>query len=206
MDDTVELDLASKEVEPSLGQVLKNMDQALVDKDGIKPSEAWDFREMVRAKYQLPDSGLRLIDPVEYIRRVERLLKDKKITIRPGHEFQPFFNENPETEAVNFKASVFRDATVVLGGDAESSLAKKARLLAHEAVHALQNFFYPRMPLETKEKEAYYYELLTPQSILMFKSDPEGFYGAVNETFDLLIKLSVSVDKKLNGDVASGGK
>lgn len=206
MDKPTELELTSKEVESSLDQVLKIMDQALADKDGIKPSEAWEFREMVRTKYQLPDSGLRFVDPAEYIRQVELLLKDKKITIRSGHEFQSFFNENPEAEAVNFKASVFRDATVVHGGGAESSLAKRARLLAHEAVHALQNFFYPRMPLETKEKEAYYYELLTPQSILMFKNDPEGFYGAVNDTFELFIKLSVAVDKRLGKDVASEGK
>lgn len=90
------------------------MDQALADKDGIKPSQAWRYREEVRAKYGLPESGLRYDDPRDYMRRMKELLKEMGVNARPTHEFQPFFKKHPAS-AVTFNDSVFGDAVIVTG-------------------------------------------------------------------------------------------
>ncbi len=195
---------ASNEIEsnPRLDQILQEMDKKFEGKEGLKPSQAWEYKQQVIAKYQLPENDRISIDPTSYIHNVEALLKDNNIQVRPKHEFQNFFNENPTARAVNFEPNVFRDSTVVVANASENNfkqLKKRAKDLSHEAVHALQDIRYPSMPYEEKEREAYYYECLTPEMIIRYKDNPEELFAVLDD----LIDMSVTVDQKTGATVDS---
>lgn len=184
---------------PDLNQILLEMDEAIDWDPGPKPSEIWRYREEIRTKYGLPET----INPHEYIKQVERLLKKEGISVRPKREFQKFFEENPEATAFNNPASVFRDAAVVVSdasGDNFDLLIKRAQNLGHEAVHALQDRHYPRMPLEKKEREAYTYVHITPFSIEHFKNTPGDFWDYIHgpDGLESRIKQSTQVDERLD--------
>jgi hypothetical protein len=180
--------------------VITQLDKALEGKEGIKPSEAWEFRERVRAKYKLPESGYRWSDPVRYIGEMETLLREEKIDIRNKHEFEKFFKENPNAGGVAWPKSVFRDPTIAVQAASESdwfALRAKANQLAHEGVHGFQFKLYPGMPDELAEREAYYYQMLTPQQILQYRDDPEYIYHWINEDMENKIQSSVEINKRI---------
>lgn len=190
---------------PNINQILLEMDNALDWSPGPRPSEIWRFREQVKTKYGLPDL---LGNPVEYMRQVERILKEQGVSVRPKHEFEPFFKENPEASGVNFSASVFREATVVIkdaSGDDINQLVDRAKHLGHEAVHALQTKRFPRMPFEEMEREAYYYQLFTLGLILYLKDRPGDLYDYIHhmDGIEDRIKLSTRVDNRLDPRLSS---
>lgn len=180
--------------------VIAQLDKALEDKEGIKPSEAWEFRERVRTKYKLPESGYRWNDPARYIGEMETLFREEKIDVRNKHEFEKFFKENPNAGGVAWPRSVFRDSTVAVQATPESdwfALRARANQLAHEGVHGFQFKRFPGMPDELAEREAYYYQMLTPQQILQFRDDPEFIYHWINEDMENKIQSSVEINKRI---------
>lgn len=199
---TVEPAELSKEAQPGIEQILHS-----IDKNSKSPKlvDAWRFRQEVMAKYQLPEPGLRVTNPAGYIDIMEKLLKERGVQIRDKHEFIPFFEENPEAGAVALEPNVFRDNTVVIStanGNDLKRLRARAADLAHEAVHALQHIYYPRMPARETEKEAYYYSSLTPQLIEKYKNDPDFLQTAL-KTLEENIDISVRTDQRINGEVNS---
>ena len=165
----------------SLEDILKEADEKSEGSQGIKVSEAWRYREAVRVKYGLPECGYRWEDPIRYISEAEGLLKENGVQVRGKHEFSTFFKENPGAIALHSGPNVFRDSTV-----------------AHESVHAFQDIKYPRMPDEEAEREAFYYQMLTPQQIVSHKDDPEFLYSLVNDVIEGNVQCSVSIDQKIN--------
>lgn len=180
--------------------------------NGIKPSEFWKFREEVRAKYALPESGTRWENPVPYIREIEQLAKENGIDIRPKHEFSTYFKEKPDAGAVAFSPDVFRKATLVVKEFTEGytdedwfALRARANQLAHEIVHALQYIKYPSMPDDIGEYEAYAYQRFTPVDILRLKDDPEYIASIVNEEIPRAVSSSVNIANNSNNlNIATG--
>lgn len=184
----------------SLEELIQSLDKAVEGKPGIKPSEAWRYREEVRAKYRLPECEYLFEDPVRYIQTMEAFLKREGVKVRNKHEFSIFFKENPKAEAVSSGSSVFRDSTVVVSSASETDwfgLRARAKQLSHESVHALQQKHYPRMPNDVAEKEAFYYQMLTPQTFFKYKDDPDFIMHFINKVIETNIKGSVKIDNKI---------
>ncbi len=184
-----------------ISTILKKADKAVEGTDRIKPSDAWEYRETVRRKYDLPECGYLTRDPVGFIHTIEAFLKKHKVKIRPTHEFQPFFEEYPGAGAWTLiQPSTFRENTVVVpqaSAENRTELIKRVRHLAHEAVHALQFIRYPTMPLGEFEREAYYYEQFTPLLILTFQDAPELLTNRL-EDLEKKIQGSVEIDRKID--------
>ncbi|MBI2599323.1 hypothetical protein HYW43_00175 [Candidatus Daviesbacteria bacterium] len=192
------------EVESQLSfeEVIQSLDKAVEGKPGVKPSEAWRYREEVRAKYGLPECAYLFEDPVRYIQTIEAFLKDNEVSLRDKHEFASFFKENPNAIAVNFGSNVFRDSTVVAQQTSDSNwfgLRARANQLAHESVHAIQDKRYHGMPSEVAEKEAFYYQMLSPQTFLKYRDDPDFVMYYINDVIENNIKSSVGIDNKISG-------
>lgn len=184
----------------SIEVVVKELDKTVEGKPGIKPSEAWQYREEVKAKYGLPENDYMWDDPVRYINEMETLLKEKGVNVRYKHEFETFFRENPTAEALTSGPSAFSDARVIVQGARDDdwlALRARAKQLSHEGVHGLQAKKYPRMPEDIAEKEAYYYQILTPQWFMRNQDDPEFVMTWINEDMEKWIQGSVETDTKL---------
>ncbi len=166
---------AQHENSESLDQILVELDKRH-NSSGMKPSEAWQYRETIRIKYGLPECGYRWNDPLRYIGEIETFLKSNGVTIRPKHEFQNFFAENSDSGALTSGPSVFRDLTIIVQGESDDwyKLRARANQLAHESVHAMQNIKYPSMTNEEAEREAYFYQMLTPQELIEAANKSEG--------------------------------
>ncbi len=192
----------SQEAKPNIEQVVNQLDKILEGRDGIKFSEAWKYREEIRAKYGLPECGYRWEDPIRYIEEIESFLKKNGVRVRDKHEFSNFFKENPTATALHSGPNVFRDSTVVVQSASDGEwfrLRARANQLSHESVHALQAAKYPIMPNEEAEKEAYYYQMFTPQLILQYKDDPNLLFEWINGVIERNINSSTAVDKEING-------
>lgn len=182
--------------------VIQELDKVLNERQGIKVSEAWKYREEVRAKYGLPECGYRWEDPTGYIKVIENFLKKNCVQVRSKHEFMAFFRENSIAQALHTGPNVFRDSTVVIQNASDSNwfqLRARASQLAHESVHAFQAVLYPRMPDEEAEKEAFYYQMITPQQILKYKDDPNFLFDYINDVIKRSIRNAVKIDQKLSG-------
>ena len=191
------------EAEPtnSLKDILINLDEKLKDKEGIKPSQAWRYREEVKAKYHLPECGYMWSDPERYIKEAEKYAKAHGIQIRPKHEFQGYFGmeEHRDAEAVSLSENVFRNNTVVVARASQSDwygLRRRAKQFAHELVHAIQGEKYPRMPLEKAEREAYYYQMLTPHFFIKHRDNPDFVSHYLNTVIPRGIKSSCEIARK----------
>lgn len=192
----------NQESKPSIESIVDELDEILDGRKGIKPSEAWRYREEVRIKYGLPECGYRWENPVRYIEAMESFLKKNGVLVRDKHEFSTFFRENPTATALHSGPNVFRDSTVVVQGASDGEwfrLRARANQLAHESVHTLQASKYPSMPDEEAEKEAYYYQMLTPQQILKYKDDPNFLFEWINGVLESNINSSTAIDKEING-------
>ncbi|MDP2672127.1 MAG: hypothetical protein Q8O68_01300 [Candidatus Daviesbacteria bacterium] len=189
------------EAQLSLEELIQSLDKAVEGKPGIKPSDAWRYREEVRTKYGLPECGYSFEDPLRYIQAIEAFLKENRVEIRNKHDFSTFFKENPKAEAVSSGPGVFRNSTVVVGAASDTDwfgLRTRAKQLSHESVHALQDKRYPEMPIDVAEKEAFYYQMLTPQTFLRYKDDPAFLMHFINGVVETSIKSSVEIDKKIS--------
>lgn len=183
-----------------LESILIELDTALEGKPGIKPSDAWRYREEVRAKYGLPECGYRWQNPNRYIQEIEAFLQQQGVEVRGKHEFARFFEEIREAQAIVSGPNVFRNPTVVVEDAAENDwfkLRARANQLAHEGVHALQNIKYPSMTDDIAEKEAYYYQMLTPEHIIRYRHQPESIHIWINNVIEKSISKSIRVNEAL---------
>lgn len=183
----------------TLTELLRELDSK-VSEGSIKPSQAWEYREQVRAKYSLPDSSYRHSNPRGFIAEIEKLARKNGVQVRPKHEFSQFFDEHLAGN-VAFEESVFRKQTLVADtpGDVESrdKLGTKAAAFAHEIVHNLQEQRYPRMPNEEREKEAYHYQYVDEVLFRRYREDPQKLEFVLNEHIPAMIKASVATNERI---------
>lgn len=136
----------------------------------------------IRAKYHLPDLDMKTIAPSEYEGALRNIAKKEGVEIRGTHEFSAFFNEYPYAAAVHLG-----EGRIAVDVEREGSLKSYQSGLAmfeHELVHALQDKYSPRMPIELMEYEAY----IANGNMDGLKNDPE----MVKVLFDMLIGGSVN--------------
>jgi|GEM_PF-5547661 len=108
---------------------------------------------VVRQKYNLPPRQLKVDQPAEYINQLKAIAQKEGVPIRSGAEFQRFF-ENHSAAAVYFGDT--KTIVVPLRDINEyKEVFKFATNLEHELTHALQDKYYPGMPIEAMEYEAY---------------------------------------------------
>ncbi len=195
--------IAKKEVLTTDEKILAILTQAdtFTPEGGVKPSEYWKYRERVRVKYGLPECGGKFDDPVSYIHQIEQLAKENGIEIRPKHEFELFFQENPGAGGVFFGKGVFRDPTIAVEQhqpDDFWELRTRAGQLSHEIVHAFQDIMFPGMPDHIAEQEAYAYQIFNPDAILFFSDSIEFISSWVNKDIPKLVAFSNSTNSKIN--------
>ena len=189
-------EINEKEIEP-IELLTRRLDERVGKKEGISIAQAWEYRERVRAKYQLPECAGRWENPSGYIDKITKFAKEKGVPIRPKDEFQPFFEKYK-----NAKAAII-DNNLVVERASESdwfALRALANQLSHEIVHGLQNQKYPRMPDEEAEREAFYYQMITPETIRRYKDNPEFLHLFINEIVEADIKTSCANDEAIRKD------
>lgn len=188
--------------EPPIGEILKQLDSKCSN-EGIKPLEAREYRQEVIGKYGLPETAYKFSDPRRYIGEVEELANKWGVQVRPRHEFEKFFQENPEVGAW-FHSGVDSGPMIVTNPPVNEPeewfrLRARANQLSHEIVHVLQNEKYPRMPIKEQEREAYYYQILDDNFFRRHANNPDFIYRFINETLEDMIKSSTTIDNKLQG-------
>jgi hypothetical protein len=186
-------EINEKEIEP-IELLARRLDERVGKKEGISISQTWEYRERVRAKYQLPECAGRWENPVGYIDKITKFAKEKGIPIRPKDEFQPFFEKYK-----NAKAAIIDNNLVVekASGSDWFALRALANQLSHEIVHGLQNQKYPRMSDEEAEREAFYYQMITPDTIRRYEGNPEFLHHYINEIVEADIKTSCANDQAI---------
>lgn len=135
----------------------------------------------VREKYGLPSRDYKFANPAEYERYLRDLAEVNGVQIRPKSDCGNFFEENPIAGAVYF------DHNKSIGVGIEKTDIKKyfegVTSLEHETIHSLQDKYYPEMPIEVMEYEAY----VANWNIDYLRSDKE----AIKVVFDFGIGISV---------------
>ena len=127
-----------------------------------------DDQKIVRQKYDLPENRMvRVANPVEYIDMLRKTAKKEKISIREKNEFGNFFEEHGAAGAVYFEEN--NSIGVDISYESKLDLRKSAQMLEHEMIHALQKKYYPEMPVEIMEYEAY----LASWNIDFLEEDPD---------------------------------
>lgn len=110
-------------------------------------------QEIVRKKYGLPSKDFKFSNPSEYEKYLRELAKTNGVTVRPTSDCGKFFDEN------SIAGGVFLNKEKSIGVDIDktdtSSFLKSLTTLEHETIHSLQDKFYPGMPIEGQEYEAY---------------------------------------------------
>lgn len=199
MIDTLAPNVPEMSAEPRIEDLLAKIDTEYTNPDGWTFSQAWKYREEVRAKYGLPECGGRWEDPQGYINYMEDMLAREGIAVRGKHEFKGFFEDFPGASAVVLGRSAFRDTTVVVTEASTNDwfgLRARANQLAHESVHAFQDTLYPGMSHEEAEREAHYYQMFYPQKIRELSDDPERLYRLFTDIIEPGIKKSVIINEK----------
>ncbi|MDB5182511.1 MAG: hypothetical protein JWO47_295 [Candidatus Saccharibacteria bacterium] len=189
--------LVNESLPKHIDEVIAEIDEKFPQEEGPSLAQLWKYREEVRAKYGLPECGGRWRDPQAYINTMEDFLGREHIDIRAKYEFEPFFNEYPTAGAVTFESSAFRDVTIVASVSSSNNfygLRKRANYLAHEAVHGMQQKRSPRMPNEIGEREAYYYQMLTPQRI----RETDDIFTFIATVIEPYIVGSVELNERMN--------
>ncbi len=107
----------------------------------------------VREKYGLPSRDYKFDNPAEYERYLRGLAEFNGIEIRSKSDCGKFFEKNTMAGAAYFGNSKS------IGVGIEKNDMKKyfegITSLEHETIHSLQSKFYPEMPIEVMEYEAY---------------------------------------------------
>ncbi|MEI6553922.1 MAG: hypothetical protein WCO09_05135 [bacterium] len=109
-------------------------------------------QKIFRAKYHLPltTEGFGITN---YDRFLRRIAKENDVLIKNTSDCGIFFTENSNAGGVYFKE------TNQIGVDIDDanyeSYGKSLSVMQHELIHALQRKYYPRMPIEIREYEAY---------------------------------------------------
>ena len=136
---------------------------------------------MVREKYGLPSRDYKFANPAEYERHLRNLAEVNRVEIRSKSDCGKFFEENPIAGAVYF------DHNKSVGVGIEKTDIKKylegVTSLEHETIHSLQDKYYPEMPIEVMEYEAY----IANWNIDYLRSNRD----AIKVVFDFGIGISV---------------
>jgi hypothetical protein len=124
---------------------------------GLEDSKLIDRLETdqmkVRAKYGLPDRKYRFANPSEYEAFLRELADGNGVRVRSKSDCGNFFEKYP------FAGAVYLDQEKTVGVNidkkSQDNYLKSLLLLEHELIHALQYKYYPGMPVEIQEYEAY---------------------------------------------------
>jgi len=136
----------------------------------------------VREKYGLPSREYKIENPAEYERYLRNLAETNGVEIRSKSDCGRFFEENPMAGAVYFE----QDKSVGVGIEKTdiNKYLEGVTSLEHETIHSLQDKYYPEMPIEVCEYEAY----IVKWNIDYLRSHKE----AIRPVFDFSIGISVS--------------
>lgn len=109
-------------------------------------------QNVIRARYHLPERGIRFDEPSEYERILREMAKNLDVKIRAKSECGKFFTEN-------IAGGVFSAETNKIGVDINKnnleSYQDSLGIFEHELIHAFQEKQSPGMPIELMEYEAY---------------------------------------------------
>ena len=107
----------------------------------------------VRAKYKLLDRDYKFVNPSEYEEYLTELARSNDIEIRPVIEYEKFFAKQNISRATYLE----EERTVVNSVDktTRETYLRGIIQLEHELIHGLQHKYYPEMPIELTEYEAY---------------------------------------------------
>lgn len=112
-------------------------------------------KAIIRQKYGLPNRNEIIDDPMEYLRKLEKIANDNNILVRKGYEFELLFNKtgnkglyDPDNNQLIVSDKLYNTETI-------SEFQLYVFVYEHELIHALQQLRYPSMPIELQEYEAY---------------------------------------------------
>jgi hypothetical protein len=156
---------------------------------GMKPDDnritdrLREDQKIVRQKYSFPENRkVCVVNPAEYIDMLKKTAIREKVSIRNKNEFGNFFEEHGAAGAVYSEEN--NSIGVNISYESKIDLRKSAQMLEHELIHALQKKYYPEMPVEIMEYEAY----LSSWNIDFLEEKPDVIhdifsfyvYGSVN--------------------------
>jgi hypothetical protein len=144
-----------------------------------------DDQKILRAKYNLPLREMRLQLPQEYEKILMDIAHKHAVRIDTKSECGAFFIEN-SAGAVYLGDK--RIGTDVNREDIDSYVTDLGKL-EHELIHALQDIYSPRMPIELQEYEAYIAGLNLEH--LQEKTDEAERIQSIRGLFEHLIGASV---------------
>jgi|GEM_PF-2940061 len=147
-----DIDLEDDEVKRMI-KYITGIDYVL-GKESLLRDRLLEDHDIVKSKYNLPDSRLRSDSPSEYISKLEEIGKKHDISIRNNYEMEVFFRGNEQIKAVFMEKSNEIYVPLVNKNNYEE-LIGYAENLEHELIHALQHKYYPNLPVEAMEYEAY---------------------------------------------------
>ncbi len=147
-----DIDLEDDEVKRMI-KYITGIDYVL-GKESLLRDRLLEDHDIVKSKYNLPDSRLRSDSPSEYISKLEEIGKKHDISIRNNYEMEVFFRGNEQIKAVFMEKSneIF---VPLVNKNNYKELIGYAENLEHELIHALQHKYYPNLPVEAMEYEAY---------------------------------------------------
>jgi hypothetical protein len=111
-------------------------------------------QKIIRAKYGLPSiENLPSFRLADYERFLNGLIEKYKVEVRETSDCGAFFEENPDAGGVYFENE--NKIGVDINRHSGYTYNMSLRMYEHEIVHAIQHRFYPSMPVEIREYEAY---------------------------------------------------
>lgn len=125
---------------------------------GMKPNDPAIVERLItdqkifRTKYHLPfkTEGFGITN---YDRFLRNIAEENNVLIRSTSDCGNFFDKHPDAGGVYFKE--VNQIGVDIDTSSNESYGKSLITMEHELIHALQHKYYPRMPIEIREYEAY---------------------------------------------------
>ncbi len=107
----------------------------------------------IRSKYGLPDRNFKFENSSEYERYLRQLAEVNGVKIRPEGDCGKFFDK------FSMVGGVYMDKERVIGVTIDKfdkdEYISSLVTFEHETIHSLQHKYYPEMPIEVQEYEAY---------------------------------------------------
>lgn len=107
-------------------------------------------RKIIREKYHLPEKRGELTD---YDRFLKSVAKKEGVKIKNTSDVGSFFKDTQDAAGVYFRE--MNQIATDINTTTSESYGKSLITLEHELIHALQYKYYPEMPTEIREYEAY---------------------------------------------------
>lgn len=163
--------------QPSADRLMEYMVGMRCDNPDILQRLITDKRIM-QEKYHLPEKRGSL---TEYDRFLRNIAKENNVEIRNKSDCGVFFKEVPSNVM-----GVYMQEENQIGADIDTSNAESYAegllVLEHELIHSLQKKYYPRMPVEIREYEAY---------IVGWHFDHLKDYSGLSSVLNILINTSL---------------